>query len=80
MNENLIPVQDQLGLARDPHSGAILNVDATEYERYMSNYDANQKRKKDLQNLKGDVTMLQSEVSEIKSLLLELLRRTENGN
>jgi hypothetical protein len=82
MNEYdfLIPVEDQTGLCRDPKSGAIVNVDTTEYDKYMANYEANQKRKKELQNLRNDVNMLQSDVSDIKNLLVELLRRTDDGN
>lgn len=75
-----IPVEDQAGLVRDARSGAILNIDKSEYDRYMSNYEANQKRKKELHNLRNDVNMLQSDVSDIKNLLLELLRRTDDDN
>lgn len=82
MNDDpfLIPVEDQAGLARDARSGAILNIDKSEYDRYMANYEANQKRKRELQNLRNDVNMLQSDVSDIKNLLIELLRRTDNDN
>lgn len=75
-----MPVQDHQGLVRDFKSGAILNVDQTEYERYMANYEANQKRKQDLSRLQNEVSVLKSDVSDIKNLLLQLLRRSENDN
>ena len=62
------------GLVRDNNSGAILNTNSAELERYK------QERAKHLENLnlKKEVQELKSEISEIKSLLVEVLSGKNN--
>jgi hypothetical protein len=57
-------------LYRDLTSGAIVNDNKTEYETYMELY-----KKKQKQNERID--KLESEISEIKNLLIKLLDKHE---
>ena len=61
--EDFYKVEGNGDLARDPLNGAILNVNTMEHDRYVHRRNI---RKYDLDSLKGEMT-------EIKSLLRELV-------
>ena len=62
---SLIPVEGNPNLSRDPKTGAILNTNRSEYEKYITQRN---ERETDKQRL----TQLESEISEIKQLLVKL--------
>ena len=64
-SSSLIPVEGNPNLSRDPKTGAILNTDRSEYEKYIAQRN---EREIDKQRL----TQLESEISEIKQLLVKL--------
>jgi hypothetical protein len=64
-----IKVAGHDGLVRDENTGAILNLDDSAIE--------SRRKSKQLSSAFEDINMLKNEISEIKSLLRELLR---NGN
>ena len=64
-----IKVSGHDGLVRDQNTGAILNLDDSAIEA--------RRKSKHLNSALEDINMLKNEISEIKSLLRELLR---NGN
>ena len=64
-SSSLIPVEGNLNLSRDPKTGAILNTDRSEYEKYVAQREARQLDKERLNKL-------ESEISEIKELLVKL--------
>jgi hypothetical protein len=64
-----IKVAGHDGLVRDENTGAILNLDDSAIEA--------RRKSKHLSSALEDINMLKNEISEIKSLLRELLR---NGN
>ena len=64
-SSSLIPVEGNPNLSRDPKTGAILNTNRNEYEKYIAQRN---EREKDKQRL----TQLESEISEIKQLLVKL--------
>ena len=64
-SSSLIPVEGNPNLSRDPKTGAILNTDRSEYEKYIAQRN---ERETDKQRL----TQLESEISEIKQLLVKL--------
>ncbi len=64
-SSSLIPVEGNPNLSRDPKTGAILNTNRSEYEKYIAQRN---EREKDKQRL----TQLESEISEIKQLLVKL--------
>jgi len=62
----MIRVEGHKNLYRDPETGAIVNCDTAEYAKYISIKNKKQKEKDEIENLKA-------ELSEIKSLLRELI-------
>lgn len=64
-SSSLIPVEGNSNLSRDPKTGAILNTDRSEYEKYVAQREAKELDKERLNKL-------ESEISEIKQLLVKL--------
>ena len=62
----LVRVEGHPDLYRDMDTGAIINKDTSGYQQYLSNFANRKNTKKELDQLKTDV-------SEIKSLLKELI-------
>jgi len=62
----MIPIEGHKNLYRDEKTGAILNTDNIEYNNYIRMRDEKLKQKNEIDNLK-------KELSEIKTLLKELL-------
>ena len=65
-----IKVSGHDGLVRDENTGAIINVDNSAIEA--------RRKSKQLNSALQDINMLKDEVSEIKSLLRELIRNARN--
>jgi len=64
-SSSLIPVEGNSNLSRDPKTGAIVNTDRSEYEKYVAQREAKELDKERLNKL-------ESEISEIKQLLVKL--------
>lgn len=64
-SSSLIPVEGNSNLSRDPKTGAILNTNRSEYEKYIAQREAKELDKERLNKL-------ESEISEIKQLLVKL--------
>jgi len=69
----MIPIEGHPNLFRDESSGAVVNIDTTEYERYLKVKKKRNEEKQEIQNLK-------LEVSEIKNLLMELINETRRNH
>ena len=69
MTKNLIPVEGENYLFRDPETNAIINTNTSGYDSYVS-------RKKFQDNEKERLDNLESEIGEIKSLLKALAERS----
>jgi hypothetical protein len=67
MND-MIRVEGHKNLYRDEESGAILNTDSVGYSEYIKQREIRKRERGEIKNLKN-------EISEIKSLLRELLDR-----
>jgi hypothetical protein len=65
---DMIRVEGHKNLYRDEESGAILNTDSVGYSEYLKQREIRKKERGEIKNLKN-------EISEIKSLLRELLDR-----
>ena len=63
-------------LARDPNTGSIINVNDHDYHHYVAGRAAKKLKHKQVETMEEDLANLKSEISEIKSLLKELV----NGN
>ena len=73
---NYIPVEGNSDLVRDPKTDQIINTNVSAYEQYISQRKRRKLEKEKSLNLEEDLANLKSEMSEIKSLLKELV----NGN
>lgn len=67
--DNYIKVDGQPNLVRDRNSGAIININTSEFEKARLAKQAKKQREQELQDLKN-------EVSEIKSLLRQLIEKS----
>ena len=65
-----IKVAGHDGLVRDQNTGAIINVDNSAIEA--------RRKSKHLNSALEDINMLKDEISEIKSLLRELVKNASN--
>jgi uncharacterized protein YqfB (UPF0267 family) len=66
-------LQGHKDLARDPITNAILNVNSLEYQQYLSRREVKLEKNDKIQNIEEDFANMQNELTEIKSLLKELL-------
>ena len=65
-----IKVEGHDGLVRDKNTGAIINLDDSDIVA--------RRKSKQLRSALDDINMLKTEVSEIKSLLRELVKNASN--
>lgn len=70
----MLKVQGHDYLYRDPSTGAIINTDNSEYQKYR---DARRRALK-VETIENDLNNLKEEISEIKSLLLELVKNADS--
>ena len=68
----MIPVEGRPGLARDPRSGAILNINSTEIRAAKARKIAMAQEEERKKQLIDDVEMLKEDMSDIKELLLTI--------
>ena len=69
MTKNLIPVEGENYLFRDAKNNAIINTNKSGYQSYMAQKEFQENESKRLNHL-------ESEISEIKSLLKALAERS----
>jgi len=65
-------VEGHTGLVRDTNSNAIVNVNKSEYQLYMSRYNAREKQSDVLRDTVKEINTLKQELFEIKKLLKEI--------
>ena len=73
---NYIPVEGNTDLVRDPNTDQIINTNSSAYQQYINRRQQRKREKEKSLNIEEDLANLKSEMSEIKSLLKELV----NGN
>ena len=66
-------VKDNSDLVRDPSTGAILNTNSLDYDKYVAQRNAKNVENKKTENIERDISTLRQELDEIKSLLRELV-------
>ena len=69
----LIPVEGNNDLVRDPRTDQIINTNTSAYEQYISQRKRRKLDKEKSLSVEEDLANLKSEMSEIKSLLKELV-------
>ena len=68
----MIRVEGKPGLARDPNSGAILNINSAEIRAAKARKIAMAQEEERKKQLINDVEMLKEDMSDIKELLLTI--------
>ena len=68
----MIRVEGKPGLARDPNSGAILNINSAEIRAAKARKIAMAQEEERKKQLMDDVEMLKEDMSDIKELLLTI--------
>ena len=66
-------IEGHKDLARDPHTGTVVNVNSLDYQHYVSSRNAKQTKNEKVESMEKDLANLKGEIGEIKSLLKELV-------
>lgn len=74
-NMSKLQVEGFASLVRDTSSNAIVNVNKSEYQLYMSRYKAREKQSDVLRDTVKEINTLKSELFEIKKLLKEVIKK-----
>ena len=69
---NHLKVKDNDHLYRDVNTGAIINTDRSSFEKYK-------KSRQKFQNMEHELDFMKSEISEIKSLLKQIVKSDGNS-
>ena len=75
--DGLVPVQGRDGWFRDPDSNAIVNCNKTQYDEYMAAYNKRRRKEQKFETLQTDVDALKSDISDMKSMLLQLVEKKD---
>ncbi len=73
-----LPIEGKEGWFKNVDTGSVDCSNKRGYEAYMSQYQLEQKEKEKMQALQNDVSVLKSDMSEIKSLLLTLANKNND--
>ena len=74
---DLIPVDNRDGWYRDPASNAVVNCNKSQYDQYMASYNKREKKEKAFTTLQKEVSGLKSDISDMKSMLLQLVEKKD---
>jgi chemotaxis protein histidine kinase CheA len=74
-NDELIRVAEYPNLRRDPHTGAVIDVDTDAYNKYLSHRQERAQQKARLSQLEERINNFESDISDIKTLLTRLLEK-----
>lgn len=66
-------IEGHENLLRDLRTGAVINVDHASYESYLHQKKLKEREANRINNLEYEVSSLKNDLSEIKSLLQELV-------
>ena len=66
-------VKGHVDLLRNSETGAIVNSNSLDYEKYITRRDAKKAQVQQSENIEQDLANLKNEMNEIKSLLKELV-------
>lgn len=70
---NLIPVEGQQDLYRDPKSNAIINTNQKDYDTYIARRNKFKTEQSKLNELEGEISTLKTSLDEIKLLLRSII-------
>jgi hypothetical protein len=71
---SLVRIKENPGLVRDTHSKALLNTDKRALDEYLIKVEMAKKQNAEKEESKMRLQNLEKEMSEIKSLLMEIVQ------
>jgi len=74
----LVQVEGQRDLARDPHSKAVINTNRSAYEKAVARAKESQRQRDELRDAVRQINSLKCEMQEMRQLLIQLVEKT-NG-
>lgn len=77
---DLIRVEDHENLRRDPRTNAIVDINNDAYENYVQAKNRRQHQQERLDHLENKINNFESDLSEIKHLLQQLLGHQHGHN
>lgn len=75
MSNRHIQIEGSQTLVRERYSGGIVNTSTSEYQTYMSVQRGKQSQKIKMQTMCDELNTLKDEMSEIKSMLRQILEK-----
>lgn len=72
-----IKVKDEINLFRDVDTNAIINTDMQAYNNYINAKKLKDTESKRIENLENELTDVRSDLSEIKTLLRNLVNESK---
>lgn len=73
--KNMIPVEGHSDLARDPDTGAVMNINSDKIRESRERKRIIRERIKEEQELKAKVEGLESDISDMKNMLSQLIEK-----
>lgn len=70
---NLIRVQDDHSLARDPQTGAVLMTNTSQYKTYVEKRSLHAERTKEIERHAQEINNIKDDLCDIKRMLVALL-------
>jgi wobble nucleotide-excising tRNase len=70
-----VKIQDSDGLVRDLSSGAVINTNTTDYQNYLAKKNSSKDMKQQIKQNADKIKQIESDVSEIKQLLITLINK-----
>ena len=70
-----VKVEGHSYLLRDSKTNSIINTNMVEYQEYLNRRNVKADENQKIQHLESDVANIKDDLSEIKSLLKELLKK-----
>lgn len=72
----LVKIKENQNFLRDTESKALLNTNKQELKEYYEEREIRLKQMKEKEHLENKVNKLEEDISEIKNILLELVKKT----
>ena len=73
--DKLIPVEGHGDLARDPNTGAIVNINSKKIQESRQRRNIRRQRLQEQEELKAKVENLEYDISDIKDMLSQLIEK-----
>jgi hypothetical protein len=75
MHERFLKVIDKPGLQRDVQTGAIINTQAGDHDKYIQQRKVLMQQKQRVDLLENKVTDIESDIRDVKQLLKQILEK-----